>query len=84
MVERDRVLSADAPCSESNVFKYGATGVATIRQDRVLPRSLTGAVSASTIMYPVRPFVFLLYADLALVAWRIKQKTLVSFDPGSR
>ena len=29
----------------------------------------------------VRPFVFLFYADLALVAWRIKQKTLVSLDP---
>ena len=27
--------------------------------------------------------VFFVYADLALVAWRIKQKTLVSRDPGS-
>ena len=75
----------------SNVLQYGATKhilyemsfVVNHRQDRVLPRSLTGAVSASTVMYPVRPFVFLLYADLALVAWRIKQKTLVSLDPGS-
>jgi hypothetical protein len=29
-VERYRVLSVNARCSESNVFKYGATDVATI------------------------------------------------------
>ena len=75
----------------SNVLQYGATKhilyemvfVVNHLQDRVLPRSLTGRVIATTVMYPVRPFVFFVYADLALVAWRVKQKTLVSFDPGS-
>ena len=70
MVERDRVLSADARCSESNVFKYGATRVVTIDRIVSCPAVLPDRDRRSS-MFAVRPFAHLYRAGMVLVTWRL-------------
>ena len=73
-----------------NVLEYGTTKL-ILHENNFVVNHVAGPspachffVSQERLHPGLRPFVFFVYADLALVAWRIKQKTLVSFDPGSR